>query len=257
MTGGIPAAYRQLFREARKLKKSAFIADPFDGSKSDLERSSGIAYLPLMKSGKGTRGMLILRDCEMGDINKLEILGIQLSLHIEKTTLYEIVRHLSIIDGLTRIYLRRQLMNLLESEIARLKERKLPLSLLMIDIDNFKQINDEFGHLAGDRILRQLSSLMAGNLRQMDFIGRYGGEEFIIVLPETEREIASTIAERFRKAIMKHEFELFQEKHKLTVSIGASFLKGEKSTMDSLIEEADKALYAAKASGKNCVVMGK
>ena len=213
-----------------------------------------VICLPLTRK-KRHYGLLLLRGCNRSEHSKLEILSIKLSMHIEKTILYEIVKQLSVIDGLTQVYLRRHLMFLLETEIKRLAHKKKPLSILMIDIDNFKHINDEYGHLVGDHILRKLSGILCSNLRQMDFIGRYGGEEFIIVLPETPINVAEGVAERFRKAVMNSVFEIFHRKHKITISIGIGILKGKQRTVKALVAKADEAMYQAKSTGKNRVVI--
>ncbi|MDO8488781.1 MAG: GGDEF domain-containing protein, partial [Candidatus Omnitrophota bacterium] len=127
------------------------------------------------------------------------------------------------------------------------------LSFLMIDIDNFKQFNDRYGHLVGDAILRKVSKIINETVRQIDFIGRYGGEEISIVLTETDRDQANFAAERIRQAIATPTIKVYDEEIKVTVSIGVSNFPDNAMNMQDLIELADQALYLAKETGKNKV----
>lgn len=121
----------------------------------------------------------------------------------------------------------------------------------MLDIDNFKQFNDRYGHLVGDAILRQVSKTIMQAVRQIDFIGRYGGEEISIVLSETNKEQANFAAERIRQSIAADVIKVYDESLKVTVSIGVSVFPDNATDMQNLIEVADQALYLAKETGKN------
>lgn len=123
----------------------------------------------------------------------------------------------------------------------------------MIDIDNFKQFNDRYGHLVGDAILRQVSKTIRAMVRQIDFIGRYGGEEISVVLAETNREQASYAAERIRQAIAEEVIKVYDEELKVTASMGVATFPDNASTLKDLIEMGDQALYLAKETGKNKV----
>jgi diguanylate cyclase (GGDEF)-like protein len=211
-----------------------------------------ILSVPLVKQNH-VIAVLILQQCQKSDIEKIRIMVIQLTMELEKVHFYEMVKELSVIDGLTKLYLRRHLFSLLKNEIERLGERKLPLSLLMIDIDRFKSYNDQFGHLVGDMILRHLRQFIKQNFRQIDIIGRYGGEEFIIALPETTKEMALGIAERFRESIERQRIDIYDNQIQFTISIGISSYPHDANSLMGLINKADKALYTAKSEGRNRV----
>jgi len=130
------------------------------------------------------------------------------------------------------------------------------LGLLMIDLDHFKQVNDRFGHLGGDEALRCIAERIASNLRSYDALGRYGGEEFLIVLPSCELEQAAIAAERIRESIEANPVPLGRAAAKITASFGVTVLDAENDTEQrQLIARADAALYEAKRSGRNCVAM--
>ena len=158
-------------------------------------------------------------------------------------------------DSLTGLNNRRHFIALCEAELFRAKRYRVALSMLMLDIDHFKQVNDEHGHKAGDLVLVQLGSIMRMTLRNVDVIGRYGGEEFAIMLPETDRDMALDVAERLRQEIAEADFVLEAgETIKVTVSIGVSSSGDAETNIDRLISAADQALYRAKNSGRNRVV---
>jgi diguanylate cyclase (GGDEF)-like protein len=162
-------------------------------------------------------------------------------------------RDLSITDNLTQLYNSRHFYHTLQSEIDRSIRYNHPMSLLLIDIDNFKQYNDTYGHLEGDKALSSMGRVVRECLRKTDSGFRYGGEEFTVILPETESKDALYVAERIRKGF---EAEIFtpkaNEEVHITVSIGASqYIHGEKQ--EHFVGRADKAMYASKAQGKNRV----
>ncbi|NNM70017.1 MAG: sensor domain-containing diguanylate cyclase [Gallionella sp.] len=152
-------------------------------------------------------------------------------------------------DPLTRLNNRRALARNLVAEWERAFRYSQPLSLLMLDVDEFKSYNDEFGHPAGDGVLQQLAEIIAREARQPDFVARYGGEEFVIVLPETDSEGALKIAERIRYKIERASWP-----HRpVTISIGQACY-GSQADADTLLAQADQALYLAKQAGRNCVM---
>jgi diguanylate cyclase (GGDEF)-like protein len=166
----------------------------------------------------------------------------------------------SVTDGLTGLYSHAYLMETLGIEIERAKRHNHPVSLLMLDIDDFKKINDTHGHLFGDQVLKDVTETMSMQVRQEDVVGRYGGEEFLVIMPGADAEVAQTVAERVRKAIARHavvdEAER-GEQHPVqpTVSIGATTYYGKDAgDTKALIREADKRLYVAKRSGKDRVI---
>jgi diguanylate cyclase (GGDEF)-like protein len=162
-------------------------------------------------------------------------------------------------DSMTHLCNHQHFLELLSQEVSRAERYKHPLSLIMADIDLFKAINDKFGHLAGDRVIKAVAGTLQQEIRDSDHVARYGGEEFSIILPDTQIEDAYIAAERIREAIeslrIKHEDNLIQ----FTMSFGmASFQMDEGTASDKLIKRADRALYQAKNQGRNqCCVFGK
>jgi len=158
---------------------------------------------------------------------------------------------LSTYDFLTNLYNKRTIIKFLEKEIEFSKKNKVTFSILMLDIDHFKKINDTYGHLMGDKVLKKLANILKQNVREKDLVGRYGGEEFLIVLPNTSKSRAKDIAERIRKSVEK---TLFPENIRITISIGVTEYLF-KDNISTLIERADQALYKAKKEGRNRVVI--
>ncbi|MBI4436424.1 MAG: sensor domain-containing diguanylate cyclase [Candidatus Omnitrophica bacterium] len=188
------------------------------------------------------------------DLEKFTILSRQFALAIQKVKLYEKLQELSITDGLTRLYVRRYFLERFREELERSKRYTLHLSFLMADIDHFKQRNDHYGHLVGDVLLREVATLLKANVREIDLVGRYGGEEFSIALPDTRLAEALQVAERIRKAVEGKMFEAYDETIRLTLSIGVGAYPEDGKEPMGLIEAADTALYEAKQSGRNKVV---
>lgn len=182
----------------------------------------------------------------------------QLRLKSEGDKLRDDVRRqeqLSCTDELTQAYNRRHLLQRMKEELAEAVRHERSVSFIMLDIDHFKQINDTYGHLAGDDILRQLADLARGHIRQEDILARYGGEEFGILLPTTQAQTAAFTAERIRSVVQGNKFTSGQLVIRVTASIGvAGFPADPVTTSDELIELADKRLYMAKHTGRNQVV---
>jgi len=164
-------------------------------------------------------------------------------------------RWLATIDALTGCLNRRAFMERLERELDRVHRYQTEFSVLMIDLDRFKTVNDSRGHLVGDSVLRQIGDLLRGEVRSVDLAARYGGEEFVIVLPETDAEGALVFAERLRKRVMQTNFADTGDPLNITVSIGVASAGPDSDvpTPDSLIAKADAALYRAKNEGRNRV----
>ena len=159
------------------------------------------------------------------------------------------------LDYLTGLHNRRFFMQVAETELARAIRYSAPLSLLMMDVDHFKLINDTYGHKAGDRVLKKISETCQKTLREIDIIGRVGGEEFAVLLPETDIDEAMDVAERLREEIAKAKVEIDQVLPlNFTISIGVTTLTPQNENIEGLLNVADKALYVAKDSGRNRVV---
>ncbi|ABM04442.1 diguanylate cyclase [Psychromonas ingrahamii 37] len=159
-------------------------------------------------------------------------------------------------DPLTGVYNRRHMEKCLQEEIAKAQRYKFDLSLLLIDLDNFKLINDQHGHQVGDQVLTDISALVLQELRSFDVMARYGGEEFLVIAPNTGPGYAHILAERLRKRIEMHHFFVGSKalKIKLTISIGVSSYGGSITTQESLVLRADNNLYLAKGQGRNKVI---
>lgn len=179
----------------------------------------------------------------------------ELDLFLRLKYLYTKTCYLSITDELTQLYTRRHLKSVLAQEFERAKRYGTIVTVAMIDIDDFKKVNDIYGHMAGDYVLKEVSKIFINTLRKTDFVYRYGGEEICILMPETLIEKAFIPLERLRKTIENRNFIFDGKKMNVTVSIGASTFKKEMRDANELIEKADAALYRAKKSGKNKVVM--
>jgi len=155
----------------------------------------------------------------------------------------------TITDDLTGIYNHRYIFQCLQQELRRAKRYKHPLTVMMLDLDHFKLVNDRWGHQVGDHVLKSVARIIASNLRETDMVGRYGGEEFLVILPMTDIKDGLQVAERIRKEVQEASFR--QKGLKVTISIGAAQYNGDK--LDKLIGRADSLLYQAKNNGRNRV----
>ena len=170
--------------------------------------------------------------------------------NIQKTN--QVLQYISSVDELTNIYNRRKLNESLKIEYERCKALHRKISLIIMDVDFFKLVNDTYGHSIGDKVLEQLGELLKKNVRQNDKVGRWGGEEFLIICPKTNFEEAFNLAEKIRNCIQNHDFEF---EYNVTCSFGVATNK-DIDTITSLIVRADKGLYKAKAFGRNRVEEG-
>ncbi len=177
------------------------------------------------------------------------------SADIENSLLHQRVENEAISDGLTRVHNHRYFQERLKTECSRAKRSGTPLSLLMIDIDYFKKVNDTYGHRVGDSILQQMAGILKSSLRSEDDIARYGGEEFVVILAGSDAKGAHRMAERFRHTIDRTTFETEDNRLKISITIGIATFPGDALNPWELIERADRALYAGKESGRNRVVL--
>jgi two-component system, cell cycle response regulator len=166
---------------------------------------------------------------------------------------HEEIYRMTIVDGLTQIHNKRALFEALEKELMRARRYERDLSLLMFDIDFFKRINDQYGHLAGDHVLRELARVVQERIRREEVFARYGGEEFVILLPETPLPGAAALAENLRQRVANHAFVFQGERIPVTVSIGTALLGENDKVAADLIQRADEKLYEAKRGGRNRV----
>jgi len=199
---------------------------------------------------------IILTGISEKDVQIFTILTESFAAEIRRLRLYERVQMLATTDGLTGVAVRRTLLERLEGELARSRRMGHKLSFLLIDIDDFKRFNDQCGHLVGDVVLREVADTVRKNIREVDLVGRYGGEEFGVFLIETDEAGALFVAERIRKAIQDKQYRAYDEDLKVTVSIGCStYAAGQPQDAASIVDTADGALYGAKRAGKNRVHM--
>ncbi len=181
----------------------------------------------------------------------LSFVSSQVAMAIERKRAEEAIRQMAITDSLTGLYNRRHFFELAEREFDRARRYAHALAIIILDIDNLKPVNDTEGHLAGDHLIRSLALECLGQLRKTDILGRYGGDEFVALLPETDLAEARRVMDRLRELVAQKFY--FYEGHKLqtTVSAGVAALDSNCSAVEALLGRADKALYAAKHSGKN------
>jgi len=233
---------------------------------SDLDFNS-IIVIPIIKK-ESVIGTFLLRtsspliDGITARINKLCQLVANISANaLENAILFESMKtaqeyfeEMSIRDGLTKLYNHRHFYNRLEEEFSRATRYNLPLSLVFFDIDGFKRINDTYGHNNGDKVLKQIGSLMKSVARESDIAARYGGEEFAILLPNTTAAGALDVANRLCSIISDHSFEHL-DNEQITISAGISTYHGQSiKSHDQLVRNADEAMYNAKKQGKNQVI---
>ncbi|MBP47750.1 MAG: GGDEF domain-containing protein [Myxococcales bacterium] len=167
---------------------------------------------------------------------------------------HEEIYRLTIEDGLTQVPNKRALMEFLDREFSRARRYERGLSVVMCDLDHFKQINDEYGHLMGDYVLREVAKLAKARIRQEEMFARYGGEEFCAVLPEVDKQGALAFAEDFRRIVAGHIFHFEGNTVAVTVSIGVACAETEMKRAEALLVAADENLYKAKRAGRNLVV---
>jgi diguanylate cyclase (GGDEF)-like protein len=167
---------------------------------------------------------------------------------------HEEIYRLTTIDGLTQVYNKRYFLETLEREIGRAQRYRRDLSLILFDIDKFKDVNDQYGHLAGDHVLKQLASVIKARIRREDMLSRYGGEEFAIILPEIDNHNAFQFAEKIRALVEKASFKFEDTLIPVTISIGIASIATELQDPQEFIRQADTNLYQAKDLGRNQVV---
>lgn len=217
------------------------------------------AAIPL-RTGDALIGVLVVasstfRELMPSELERLQVIGNQASLALQNALLHEELERLSVTDRLTELYNHGYFQQRLEEEVGRASRFEHELSLIMLDVDDFKDFNDSYGHPNGDRVLRTVSNVIRDNLREMDVAARYGGEEFVIVLPETGTEGARQVGDRIRARVAEFPFvggEDLPPVHK-SISVGVATFPVHADSQGGLIESADQAMFHAKRQGKNRV----
>jgi diguanylate cyclase (GGDEF)-like protein/PAS domain S-box-containing protein len=233
-----------------------------DGIIRQVGRSIGVKpetkgiYLPLIAEEKvlGTLWMWG-ENLEESDLPAASVFATQVAVALENARLYTITQQLAITDDLTGFYNRRGIFELGRREVERSLRFDHDLSAIMIDIDHFKLVNDAHGHSVGDEVLQQLADRWREALRGIDIMGRYGGEEFLVLLPESGLSTAKRVAERMRQRVVDIPFYTSVGEVSITMSLGVALLSGKIMSLEELIEDADKALYKAKRAGRNRVAV--
>lgn len=240
--------YPRLVRPLARVLKGETL--PLDSPGED-----SLYLVPLMVQGQaqGVMGLTCCSDSleEMEGI--LNIFVSQAAIAISNARLYQKVEYMAITDGLTGLFNHRHFHDVLEQEVYRSEKLQRPVSVMIIDVDDFKAINDRFGHLAGDQVLRELADVIRGGLRSSDLVARYGGEEFGVILPGADERSAREVAEKLRHRVAQRSFDVAGHQLGVTLSVGVASYPVTARNKDELIRCADQAAYYAKESGKNQV----
>ena len=252
-------ASRWIIDERKPLAMSDIENDPFGAS--SMLRAAGLrAYLgvPVLFEDEAL-GVLyalddVVRDYTRTDIDFMTILARRASTAIGFTRLFEKLQELSRTDDLTGVLNRREYLRRAQGEVDRVFRTSEPISVLLIDLDEFKQINDRFGHAIGDHVLVEAARRCGHVLRAIDVFGRIGGEEFAVLLPDTDAAAAVVVAERLRSVIMETPIETSAGQIPVAATIGVAERSPEAAELHALMELADRALYTGKAAGRNRVV---
>lgn len=208
----------------------------------------------LLRSGGTLIGILVISGVTPAMLTSYLILIHQLALHLGRIALYEQVEALAVTDGLTQLTVRRRFLERCAEELRRAQRDQRPLAFIVVDLDYFKRVNDQYGHLVGDVVLKTVAKLLRSHVREIDLVARYGGEEFAVALVDTELDKALVTAERMRAMVEQEAMHAYDETVNLTLSCGVAVFPNDGATVEQLLEHADQALYRAKALGRNRVV---
>jgi len=226
---------------------------------SNTKTERGNEVVVFMSYKRRITGGLYIRDPEppktlaMDASSLLYTLAVQVNMALNKCMLYMEIERMSRRDVLTSIYKRWYFLELIEDEFLRVEAENRPLTLLMVDIDHFKDFNDTYGHLAGDKVLKTVASYLKEHIRVQDILCRYGGEEFVVALPDTPNDGAIVVAERLRAAIAERPAQVGGGVCTITISIGGATFPRDGKTVNELLEIADAEMYRSKEAGRNKV----
>jgi diguanylate cyclase (GGDEF)-like protein len=254
-----PAQQPRIISRLRLAKKPLILAPEEAATLAGANGRPGklhVLAVPILSGSGSFRLLLAGRPVRPMDQQQMEIaaaMAKQVSVALDNAQLIKDLENLATTDGLTRLYNRRHFMERAESEFVRSHRYKRELSVFLLDADHFKDINDNHGHETGDRVLRILAETCRLSLRQLDVLGRYGGEEFVVLLPETSASLAQEAAERLRKQIEELRIPASAGDIRVTVSIGVATAGQTTESVAALINQADRALYEAKRGGRNRV----
>ncbi len=221
-----------------------------------LTETTSICDLPLITEGKSMGTLWMWGEgVHESDLPTVSLFASQVAAALQNANLLTEVGRLAVTDELTGIFNRRHFFEMAEKQFSLAQRNGHPLSALIVDLDHFKQFNDNYGHVVGDQVLRETANLMSAALRESDIIGRYGGEEFSIILPDTHTKAAVYVAERLISQVSDTLIETEAGKLSIQLSIGVGSMSKETPTLHTLIVRADQAMYLAKSAGRNCVAV--
>ncbi len=242
--------FKTKLKEYIQLEDCIFI----DSTQLSLSHSMEYYLFPI-RVENDIRGYLAVKGCSEKDLDVFHILANQFALGMRRIKLYKAIEEIAITDELTGVYVRRYVLDRFFESLLRANKFGSPLSFLMIDIDDFKKCNDSYGHLVGDAVLKEVANRIKSTAREIDLVGRYGGEEFCVILLDTDKQGAIRAAERICQVVSENPIIAYNESLNVTVSIGVASFPDDGKDPYSIIEMADKALYKAKAEGKNRAVV--
>ena len=241
------AVFNEKIKKYLKLQDCRFLKAP-----EDLLDFSDWTIFPL-QIGKKSLGSLAVKGLKEKDVEKFQILAQQFLLGLKRAVLYQHVQEMATLDSLTHVFTRRYWFQRCNEELERSRKFNYNLTCLMIDVDRFKNFNDTYGHLVGDVILVAVARVVKENIREIDLLGKYGGEEFCVILSETDVQDAQFGAERIRQALQDTSVQAYDEILKVTISIGIAGFPNDSQDLTGLVDKADQALYRAKETGRNRV----
>src|SRR5678816_1771026 len=223
-----------------------------------LGPGAGVIISAPLVAKRSMFGLLVAIRSEGGisapqDVRLLTLLANQTAIALENALLYQQLEKEAVTDGLTGVYNYRYLISSLENEIKRARRFKQTYSCVMLDVDNLKMHNDRHGHISGSQVLKEIAGIIKASCREIDFVSKYGGDEFGVVLPQTRLSGASKVTQRVLESVREHHFDAARADG-ITCSAGVSSFPRDGATPREIIDAADKALYQAKRAGKNNVV---
>lgn len=255
-----PSLYTQIVNE----QKPVYIEDLSHAKKKSLTvvnfTEGSLLAFPIMTDEQTVLGAMAFcrkqpNSFDKDEIDLLEQVTAEVAKALHHLLIFEHTKELSIKDDLTGIFNRRYFNQRFEREVLRSKRYQRSLAVVMADIDHFKQYNDLNGHILGDEVLKHVAEIMECNLRKADIVCRFGGEEFIVLLPEISKEQARKAANKLRRKIEQETFEREEKQpdKKITISLGVAAFPDDATNPEQLLKAADQALYQAKSMGRNCV----
>jgi len=255
---------RQMLVEEKRIDLAPYdqIEELQRGPIADALRESGLDFRSLVsmpvRAGEKEGGVVwVLEDVENADpdaMDRVRTVQQHAEVALENAARYSHAKERAFVDDVTGVYNARYLLSTADNEIRRADRYSNSLSVIFIDLDRFKKVNDSHGHLIGSQTLRNLSALLLECIREVDTLARYGGDEFTILLPDTPHESATQVAERIRRSVEAHVFECGNAPPlKLTISAGVASFPQHGRSRAELLDAADKAMYRAKSQGRNCI----